>query len=73
MIFDKIESIEEFNSRLREWKSKQTSNTRFTHDELKELITLYRYKHNSSQDWTHCGSCIRRMIKAINRDFDNLR
>lgn len=72
MIFDKIQSDSEYNERLREWKSKQTSNSKVSHDQLKELITLYRYKHLPHQEWTQCGSCVRRMLKAINKDFDNL-
>lgn len=45
-----------------------TSN-RFTHEQIKELVRLYRVKFNPTQEYTQCGSCIRRMLKNLRKDL----
>jgi hypothetical protein len=45
-----------------------TSN-KFTHEQIKEMIRLYRFRFNPNQEYTQCGSCIRRILKSLRKDL----
>jgi len=45
-----------------------TSN-KFTHQQIQELVRLYRFRFNPNQEYTQCGSCIRRMLKSLRKDL----
>lgn len=45
-----------------------TSN-KFTHEQINEMVRLYRFRFNPNQEYTQCGSCIRRMLKNLRKDL----
>lgn len=45
-----------------------TSN-KFNHEQIKEMIRLYQFRFNPSQEYTQCGSCIRRILKSLRKDL----
>jgi DNA-binding winged helix-turn-helix (wHTH) protein len=70
MKFDTLKE-REYHSRLRIFIDGITTNV-FTHQDIIEMVTLYRFRFDPSQQLTKCGSCIRRMLKNLRQERSRL-
>ncbi len=62
----------DFNSRIKIWVESDLGNSKFTRKQIYEMADLYQYKTNVDYHETSCGSCIRRMLKLINKEYEKL-